>query len=296
MDKILSDSDKILGFNHPPDLEVIYVSSYVATQIPFTNYGFSSNMFGHICIRYTYMGKEYVTNIHPTTGRHKGSMVTVYKPSEYFFETTSPQMGISHRDIYGVRHYNVSQEQIAMIHNYLMHLSKNEGITFKFSGGLDLLLNIPRKLSLIDTLERGNCAVWTSKALKIAGIINSISTFPKKILINDFESDHTDSYLVHYKKQENNPNRIYGKDGNPFELVNPTITTSLLYGNLNKYADITIDFENNRITRNNDPLQPNSLRKWISGASTVVLPTFIVFKINKRYQLINKLIRYWPRK
>jgi len=39
---ILRESDSILGYDKPPDLEIIYVG---ATKIPFTGYGVANNMF-----------------------------------------------------------------------------------------------------------------------------------------------------------------------------------------------------------------------------------------------------------
>ena len=145
IEKILNDSDKILGYNKPPDLEVIFVGSYVTTYIPFTNnkYGISANVFGHICLRYTYQGKQYITNIHPNGNSKTGGMIESYSPSQYFVDlkAVTPQKGVSHREMYGLRHYNVSKEQIAIIHNYLMYLSKNEGCQFQFSSGPDILLN-----------------------------------------------------------------------------------------------------------------------------------------------------------
>jgi len=310
VDHILAESDKMLGYDKPPDLEVIYVGSFVSFYLPWTNskIGIGNNMFGHICLRYTYQGKQYVTNIHPKGNTQTGGMVASYSPSQYFVDSDmiTPQKGVSHREMYGMRHYNVSEEQIGIIHNYLMYLSKNEGIEFKFSGGPDLLLNKLKKWGLIDTMERGNCALWTAKSLKLANLTSWGSTFPKKIIINDFEKKTPDSFMVRYKSQEKNPERVYGKDGTPVDIANLTVTTNVLYSNLPKFCSLTIDFNNlNKechipITINKNPVQPNKFRYYATQASTYVITGYIGYKVyrnrttisTKFMNVINKVIKF----
>jgi hypothetical protein len=291
---ILSESDRLLGYNKPPDLEVIYVGSYVHRKIPYTKYGISGNMFGHICLRYTYQGKQYITNIHPHGNDHNGDMITIYSPEDYFFNDISPQKGNTHRESFGLRHYNVSKEQIAIIHNYLMHI-KNTG---QFSIGIDLITNILKKWHLLgtETLEKGNCALWTSHALKIANLVDNKTTFPKKIIINDLERNMPDTYLVHYKKQTDN--------GTPIELANLTLTTSLFYGKLSKYAKLTIDFDNINSTNprfilNENYVKPNKTRYWTSNASIYIVPvacaTYIYKKPPKFLTNLTKLLHFFKK-
>ena len=273
--QILSESDALLHQDKKPDLEIIFVRPFVHWKIPGTSIGLCSNPFGHLAIRYNYQGQDIVANIDPKPE----DLVTFYSAEEYFFGETSPQKGISHRDIYGVRKYQVSPDKIAIIHHYLKDLNRrNKENKNKFSLHIGLFINNFHS-EFFELAERGNCSYWTTKVLEFAGVIRSSTIFPKRALVNSFELGDKNTVMVRYKKQFGTEME-YGQDGSPLEITDYTLTGSLLYTNLSNYCsqiiDINPDGENTyQIDHEIDHHDPSMTRYYLNISARYVAPTLL---------------------
>lgn len=146
----------------------------------FRGWGFGINSYGHAAVRYTMPdGTQKVMNIVGGDGK---KMVTFVDPADYLFSSEkAEQRGIFNRDIVGVRIEHVAPEKILEMDAYFRALSdRYEKQDAKFNIAFGPFFNLFRDLmprTIVDLAERGNCAMYTSKGLKIAGVIKHWSMY-----------------------------------------------------------------------------------------------------------------------
>jgi hypothetical protein len=167
-DQILKDLDKKLNSGKPPSVEYYFVEDTArSAHNPLAG-------FGHACVSYTLPdGTRKMMNI------ERGELIHEYStPGDYVFGGTGDaegKGGIFSRDFASIRVENVDAASIlAMHHSFLsMQASSHAGVAqFDLSGGhfaqlFQMLWPFHAKAGI-----KGNCALWTSRSLHVAGLVS----------------------------------------------------------------------------------------------------------------------------
>ena len=115
-------------------------------------------------------------------GDPKSAMVTFVPPDEYLFGLEKgAQRGVYNRDMISVRIENVEPERIIAMDKYFQELAER-GVRkeAKFDiilGPMFNLLHTILPASILGIAERGNCAMYTSRGLKRAGLVTRTSMY-----------------------------------------------------------------------------------------------------------------------
>ncbi|NDB84065.1 MAG: hypothetical protein EB127_15315, partial [Alphaproteobacteria bacterium] len=218
-----------------PSIEYIVVLPYSNFRIPFTNWGFNINTYGHSALRYRFIDKngkwnDVIMNIEAKVEREilspKPEIVRYYKPEDYLFTDKSQQAGIFNRNMISVAYYDVPNENIVKMHEYFENLKKESIVGHKkFDIILGPIINRLRNI-FPEISERGNCAKWTSEGLKVAGVIKHTHIWPKSLWITLFENNNLNykPTVVYYKKIPlykplyGNSSEIFSQTA-PFQLI-----------------------------------------------------------------------------
>jgi hypothetical protein len=290
-DTILDEINESLGKQNP-SVEYILVKPFAMVKLPF-GYGFSYNAYGHSAVRYTDpSGRDVVMNIE---GKKDGVfMVQFYDANEYLYGTDSnkngSQKGVYNRDMMGIRVEDISKENVIAMHNYFLELRDQEqkhmkkfniifGPIINFIGkfvSLPVIHRSPTQTTAGRNCEYGNCAKWTSEGLKRAGVVTSVSVWPKSIFIDIFENykktnvKKRDNMNVVYYKRPEKAKLAYGRDAYALEGVAPfQALRSFVYSDLTKYANryVTVgkDDTHASISVNPFPKDPNYIRNLLNN-------------------------------
>lgn len=297
IDTILKESDKVFGSVNPPSIEILHVRTFITFKIPFTNFGFTYNRYGHSAIRYAYKDSVVSSNDNGTVmniqGKVAGKNIVTqfFTPEEYLFTDKSPQGGIQNREIIGVRLYNIDPEYIKNLHKYYQTI---EG-TGKFHMFASPIYN-KLKVFFPNITERGNCARWTSYGLKKVGLIDFHTIFPKTLIIHFFENKTDNTKIVYYNQHPSSTMK-YGKRGKVWEqvgLLQPI--RNFMYRDFKKFSDIeiTVDEYNNAKIHKLDPLPPSKFRNIINS-NLMILPVGIVFGSLIFYKIPRRILNLFTK-
>ncbi|KJE91653.1 hypothetical protein CAOG_02761 [Capsaspora owczarzaki ATCC 30864] len=300
---LLSDVDGALGRSKPPALEYILVMPFSAVRLGF-GYGLSYNSFGHAAVRYTLPdGKQVVMNINGKGGIGV-PMVQFCTPEEYFLSThyspASEQRGLYNRTMISVRVEHVPEERILAMHKYFQRLEEeSRAQRAKFEIVLSPILNFVRWVLPFDLAERGNCAFWTSKGLKEAGVVQHVSMWPKSIWIDMFENStrsagiggRDNMNVVAYRRIKH-AQLSYGVDADPIEAVAPLQSArAFLYWNLERFANVVVEVPQGStratVAVRENPVQPSPWRNLVNNKliifSSVALTGVVIFRLNRQF-------------
>jgi len=269
-------------------------------SIPFLGLGFSFNGFGHSAMRLKFKdGRDIVMNIEGKRGER--NMVNWYKTEEFLFglkesdEDNSSKGEMYNRNIVEFR-MKVDEKNLNDTLDYCLQLqdSYNEKKS-NFDIALGPIYNFIRKI-LPSPTETGNCAWWTSSALKNGNIIKSRSMFPKSIGIDMFEN--MDVTVVSYERIEHS-HRSYGKDGKVFEFVAPFQPfRQFAYGNFAEASRFRVYVPKRTITlelEEKDPqMKPSPIRNIINSKPAIATSTTVCAYTT--YRIFKKLRRLKFRK
>ena len=295
-DTILNEINAKIGTNKGPSIEYLYVVPHVQFSLSLLMRGMysSSNPYGHAAIRYTLNdGSDYVMNI---VGKPGKKMVNIMPTYDYIFgdpniilNNGSEQGGIYQRTIIGFRLENYPLNLIQNMHNYFIELQKLEKdgqIGFNLAS---LNFYIP---FISKYIERGNCALWTSKGLVKCGIFRGSTIFPKYIFVKLYvkclnswgwlgichKTDNIQCSIVNYNRvltkyeqdifKQNNNNKYK----EPFGWVSPFLfsKSNRKFRNLQKFANVDVTLHSVNVNGNdmykaditsNEPWMP----KWIGS-------------------------------
>jgi hypothetical protein len=192
-DQILQDIDGKLNGGKPPAVEYFFVEDAVGPS--WLCFG-----FGHACLRYTLPdGQQRMVNIERGTGEgtKQPELIHIIQTTEdYIFGGTGESEGkggLFSRNIASIRLEEVDEGKILAMHHYFesMIASHHAGVaSFVITGGH--MQRLWRTFCLAPfytkALLAGNCSIWTSRALMVAGLISKVHTFPKQIFIDVLES------------------------------------------------------------------------------------------------------------
>jgi hypothetical protein len=151
-------------------------------------------------------GQQKVMNI---VGSPPSPMVVFCHPRDYLFDAVvGEQGGIFNRDIIGIRIEHVDPDKIIAMDKYFQELSERHfHKEAKFNIAFAPIFNLAASIlpsSLLGIAERGNCAMYTSKGLREAGVVSRWSMWPKSIWINMFESSRRgppgNMHVVSYRR------------------------------------------------------------------------------------------------
>lgn len=115
-------------------------------------------------------------------GDPKSAMVTFVSPDEYLFGVEKgAQRGVYNRDMIGVRIENVAPERILAMDQYFQELAER-GVRkdAKFDIILGPMFNLLRAIlpeAILGVAERGNCAMYTSRGLRRAGLVSHTTMY-----------------------------------------------------------------------------------------------------------------------
>ncbi|ETO35208.1 hypothetical protein RFI_01866 [Reticulomyxa filosa] len=134
-------------------------------------------------------GNEYVMNI---SGRPGRPMVNFMSPYDYLFgdpektsELGSEQGGVFYRSIVGFRLENYPVDLLVKTHEYFKELEQKERQN-KAGFNLFALPSWIRIPLLQRAIERGNCALFTSKGLVAGDVIKNATILPKYLFAKLF--------------------------------------------------------------------------------------------------------------
>ena len=293
-DTILLEINKALGRENP-SIEYILVKPFANIKLPF-GYGLNYNSYGHAAVRYKHpeTDDDIVMNIE---GKREGKfMVQFYEASDFFYGTKegkiASQMGVYNRDMIGIRIEDVNIEDIKKMHEYFLDLMDQESKKVKkFNIIFGPVINTVGKF--VSLPEHGNCAKWTSEGLKRAGVVTSISIWPKSILIDIYENyfrtsvkSQNNMNIVFYKRPES-AKLAYGvnapypmEDVAPFQWIR-----SMMYSNMIKYSRIYVKVPENEykavIDVNDNHIKPNMIRNIVNDNRFIlasVMMTVFLYK------------------
>lgn len=284
-DTILSEVDTIL---ERPPASVEYVLCTAVSNIEIFGYGLSFNSYGHSAVRYTDPdGNDIVMNIE---GKVEGKpMVQFRKACDYFYGTNSNKHGTQKGAMYNrhmvtIRIEHVDPEGIKKMHEYFLELEK-EGFKNhkKFNIAIGPLLNTLG--NFITLPEYGNCAKWVSEGLLRAGVVTSVSMWPKSVLIDMFENykrtktKTTNNMNIVYYYRPEEAKRSYGTKGISFEGVAPLQPIrSFLYSDMTRYANALVYVKKGSITArpviNPFPKTPSTFRNVVNNKYVVTVSVF----------------------
>eukprot|EP01124_Arcella_intermedia_P005978 TRINITY_DN13507_c0_g1_i3.p1 TRINITY_DN13507_c0_g1~~TRINITY_DN13507_c0_g1_i3.p1 ORF type:complete len:258 (-),score=52.36 TRINITY_DN13507_c0_g1_i3:45-818(-) len=223
--EILHRIDDVLNGGKPPAIEYIFVLPFSHWRSSWFKFiGFAGNYYGHAAVRYTHpdTGESIVMNIE---GKQNSQMVNLVPADEYIFgtkmfNTGCGQGGIYNRNMVSVRIENYPADKIRDMDYYYRKLARTQSEKdAKFSLIFGNLWNVVAPWLPIDIAERGNCARWTSKGLKEAGVLRFSSLFPKKIWVNVFEREGlrnpNNVHVVSYRRIKH-AHQTYGHPTDPY--------------------------------------------------------------------------------
>lgn len=262
-------------------------------SLPLLNIGFSFNGFGHSAVRFRFEdGKDITMNIEGKDDNK--NMVNFYETKDYLFglkcTDNGSQGGVYNRNITEFR-LNTEPEKVAKAFQFCKDLQKSyESKETKFHIALGPVYNFARKW-FPNISETGNCARWTSKALKEAGIIDSVSVFPKSIGINIFE--HYNPTIVTYERVPHSYH-TYGKNGHCFEFVAPLQPLrQWAYGNFTHASKFRVFVPENDISAKIEELEPvmhpSKFRDVVNSkpaiGMSVIGCSYLIYKSYKRLKI-----------
>lgn len=248
---VLAEIDRTLGVSKPPALEVIFVEPM--SMVKFTDgSGSGTNPFGHLAVRYTLPdGTQKVMNV---VGNPKRPLVNFLEPVDYFygtnvFDSGSEQGGLYNREYVSVRLEAVPPEKIVALDRYYRELAeRSKKGDAKFDLAVPRLRNLwgglKAKVLGGDQTEYGNCALWTTKGLEAAGILEA-TPWPKLALARLLEAERAkdpgNAHVVAYRRVRHAV-RTYGKDADVPGFVSPFnwIRTAKYWG-IERRADVTVE-------------------------------------------------------
>lgn len=247
-DSVLGDVDAALGRKGPPALEYIFVKPLATLKLN-KGSGTGTNPYGHAVVRYTLPdGTRKAMNIVGKKGRQ---MVNFLSPEDYFygtgvFETGSEQGGVYNRSMVSVRVERLPAEQLLALDRYYTELAgraKSGRAAFKLLVGR--VLNLVTRALRLSWPEFGNCALWTSKGLAAAGILEKPTPWPKHILVDLLEKyralDPDNAHVVSYHRVAHAV-QTYGKLAETHGLVAPIhILRNIKYWDLERFADAVVE-------------------------------------------------------
>ena len=254
-DSVLGDVDATLGRKGPPALEYIFVKPLATLKLN-EGSGTGTNPYGHAVVRYTMPdGTQKTMNIVGKKGRQ---MVNFLSPEDYFygtsvFETGSEQGGVYNRGMVSVRVEELPAEQLLALDRYYTELAgraKSGQAAFKLLIGR--VLNIVARALRLSWPEFGNCALWTSKGLAAAGILEKPTPWPKHILVDLLEKyralDPDNVHVVSYHRVAHAV-QTYGKLAETHGLIAPLhVLRNIKYWNLEKFADAVVEVPEGSMT------------------------------------------------
>ncbi len=190
-DTILGDLWKALGSNTPPAVVYILVKGQTS--------------WGHAAIAYRHGNELTCMNI---VGRRGQSLANFMKLEEYLFGVDeldhhdangqlvqrpaelggpwgNPEGGAYHRDFDMVVIWDWPQHKLDAMHAFYEAINQDQeahAARFRLMPGFlrDTFDAIVRG----DARESGNCAMWTSRGMQVAGLVEGSSTFPKRVAVN----------------------------------------------------------------------------------------------------------------
>ncbi|MBI5623570.1 MAG: Zn-dependent oligopeptidase [Elusimicrobia bacterium] len=260
---ILDEVDRALGQKAPPALEYIFVRPLALLKLS-RDSGSGTNPYGHALVRYTMPdGTRKIMNIVGAKGR---AMVNFLKPEDYLygtgtFDSGSEQGGVYNRGMFSVRVEKLAPERILALDRYYTELaararSKEAGFKLFLGRFLNFLTRfLPGRWT-----EWGNCALWTSKGLAAAGILDAATPWPKEIWAQLYEKyrslDPGNVHVVSYRRVQHAV-QSYGKPADLHGLVAPLHPfQTLRYWDLERFSDAAVEVPEGSMTAMARPLQP----------------------------------------
>jgi hypothetical protein len=245
---VMKDVDRAAGRTSPPALEYIFVRPLAMYKFR-SGSGTGTNPYGHAVVRYTMPdGTQKIMNIVGAPGRQ---MVNFMKPEDYLygtnvFDTGSEQGGVYNRGMFSIRIEKLPAEKIAALDRYYTELDRRAR---RGEAGFKLVLgpvlNALGRFLPGPVKEWGNCALWTSKGLAAAGLIDKATPWPKQVWADLYEKyraeDPANVSTVDYKRIMHAV-QTYGKDVDLHGLVAPfQLRRSVRYWDLEDYSDILVE-------------------------------------------------------
>lgn len=254
-DSVLGDVDAALGRKSPPALEYIFVKPLATLKLN-KGSGTGTNPYGHAVVRYTMPdGTQKTMNIVGKKGR---SMVNFLNPEDYFygtgvFESGSEQGGVYNRSMVSVRVEELPAEQLLALDRYYTELAgraKSGKAAFKLLIGR--VLNLVARALRLSWPEFGNCALWTSKGLAAAGILDKPTPWPKHILVDLLEKyralDRDNVHVVSYHRVAHAV-QTYGKLAETHGFIAPLhVLRNIKYWDLERFADAVVEVPEGSMT------------------------------------------------
>lgn len=275
--QVLAEVNKVLE-KDDPSVEYILVKPFSYFPLLF-GYGFNFNSYGHSAVRYKDPnGNDIVMNVE---GKKEGKlMVQFYDATDYFYGTDgksiASQKGVYNRDMVGIRVEKLDQKDINEMHEYFLHLREQEQKYHnkKFNIALGPILNTIG--NILPLPEYGNCAKWTSEGLKRAGVVTSVSMWPKSVLIDMFENykdtkaKTKDNISIVYYESPSQAKLSYGTRDLTLELVAPLqYVRSFFYSNLKYYSNCVVrvpkDSIEAKVLLNPFPKQQSQFRNTVNN-------------------------------
>lgn len=135
----------------------------------------SINPYGHSVFRYCVPGKvDKVLNI---SGSKGVNLVNRFPSDDYLFDGThvpgNDQGGISKRSFISVRIEDLDEEVVNKLDQFFNHLEKRN-----IQGDAKFSILFGAYLNRFSSIERGNCAYWTSSGFKHVGLMKNTSLWP----------------------------------------------------------------------------------------------------------------------
>jgi hypothetical protein len=244
---ILHEVDQALGLSKPPAVEYIFVRPLSMVEFG-RNSGTGTNPYGHALARYTMPdGTQKVMNIVGAPGR---KMVNFLKPEEYLYGTDEfdqgeEQGGVYNRGMFSVRIENLPPERISALDRYYTDLAaRSKAGQARFALALAPVLNLLARV-MPGSRQWGNCALWTSRGLAAAGLLDSPTMWPKDLWVRLYEkyraADPANVHVVSYRRVKAAA-LTYGKPVDSHGFVTPwSFVKSYKYWNLEKFSDVVVE-------------------------------------------------------
>ncbi len=191
-DTILPDLWRSLGSNKPPAAVFILVKGQ-------TSWGHAAVAYrrpdGELtCMNIVGRRGQSLANFMPLEeylfgvkelDHHDASGKLVARPKELGGPWGNPEGGAYHRDFDMVVVWDWPQNKLDDMHKFFLEVNHNQddhAARFRLAPGFwrDTFDSIVKG----DSRESGNCALWTSRGMEIAGLVDMTSTFPKRIAVN----------------------------------------------------------------------------------------------------------------
>ncbi|MBI5241513.1 MAG: hypothetical protein HY926_13655 [Elusimicrobia bacterium] len=254
-DTVLGEVDRSLGRKAPPALEYIFVKPLATLRLD-RGSGTGTNPYGHAVVRYTMPdGTQKVMNIVGAKGRQ---LVNFLKPEDYLygtgvFDSGSEQGGVYNRGMVSVRIEELPAEQLLALDRYYTELAaRAQAGEAAFKLLIGRVLNLAARALRLSWPEFGNCALWTSKGLAAAGILDKPTPWPKHILVDLLEKyraqDPGNVHVVSYHRIAHAV-QTYGKPAETHGLVAPLhLLKTIKYWDLERFADAKVEVPEGSMT------------------------------------------------